>query len=111
MPQLLWLGAHAFVQHGEAEEARHGPEWSGLAAFLIHGHEHAGGVPDHEHHLLASPTFRPDPPQDFNAPAFASLAAPDAGRLSLAGAASRQCGTRLDGSVPPRLRLLCTLLI
>ncbi len=112
IPQLLGLGAHVFVHHEHAEEAAgHGSEWSGLAESLVHGHRHAEGVPDHEHRLLPSPAFRPDPSQDLDAPAAASLESPAAGRLPLAGTASGQSGARPSGSGPPRLHLLCALLI
>ena len=112
MPRLLWLGAHALEHHEHAGEAHgHGAEWTGLAEALVHGHEHEEGVPDHEHRLLPSPTLRPDPPQDLDAPATAFLESTDAGRLARSGEAPWQPDTRLSGSGPPRLHLLCTLLI
>ena len=86
-------------------------EWSGSAMALVHGHEHGEGVPDHEHHLLPSPPFRPDPPRDLQAPAIASLATPEAGHLRSPAPGLWRDRTGLSGSSPPRLHLLCTLLI
>lgn len=104
-PQWLWLGAHVLEHHEHAAE-----HTAGLAEALIHGHGHEEGVPDHAHRLVPSPTFRPDPPQDL-VTATASLESPQAGQPALSGAASWQSGTCLSGSSPPRLHLLCTLLI
>jgi hypothetical protein len=112
MPQWLGLGAHALAHHEhDGEAAGHGPEWSGLAESLVHGHQHAEGVPEHEHRLLPSPTFRPDPPQDPDTPVLASLEPAAADPLPPAGSASEPPGACLSGSGPPRLHLLCTLLI
>jgi hypothetical protein len=112
MPQLLVLGAHAFEHHGHEESrAGYNAEWPGLAHALMHGHEHEEGVPEHEHHLLPSPPVRPDAPRDLQAPALAYLEVMDAGHLLLSSSPQRWEETRLSGSSPPRLHLLCTLLI
>lgn len=115
IPQLLWLGAHASGHHehdGPAEEAAgHDAEWAALAESLVHGHEHGEDVPDHEHHLVPSPVFRPDPPQDLQTPATASLKAPEVEDVPLASARLWRDRTESSSSSPPRLHLLCTLLI
>ncbi|HYO11923.1 MAG TPA: hypothetical protein VE685_01865 [Thermoanaerobaculia bacterium] len=113
MPQWLWLGAHALGDHGHAGDAAgHGTEWSGLAKALVHGHQHSEGVPDHEHHLLPSPPLRQDPPRDLQAPGgMAFLEAPDTGHLLLSAAHPLGERTTHSGSSPPRLHLLCVLLI
>lgn len=118
IPQLVWLGAH-FSGHSEHDEhadhaehmAGHLAEWAALAKSLTHGHEHGEEVADHEHHLVPSPTFRPDPPQDLQAPAIASLKAPEAVDVPLISARLRRDRTESSSSSPPRLHLLCTLLI
>lgn len=105
MPHLLWLGAHALEHHEHGDE-----EWPEHARVLVHGHEHPEGVPDHEHDLVPSPPLRQDPPRELQAPDVASLEAPAPARLQLAGDRPwRRVG--LSGSSPPRLHLLCTLLI
>lgn len=113
MPPVLGLGAHVVAHHEHDGDADgHGPELSGLAASLVHGHQHAEGFPEHEHRLLLSPTFRPDPPRDLAAPVAVLPASPDAGVLpAFAGALPWQSGVQLYGPGPPRLHLLCTLLI
>jgi hypothetical protein len=116
IPQMLWLGAHASEHHehdGHAEEAGHDAEWAELAKSLVHGHEHGEDVPDHEHHLLPSPVYRPDPPQDLQAPAptIASLEAPAPRHLLFSGVRRWQDRIELSSTSPPRLHLLCTLLI
>jgi len=112
VPQLLWLGGHAVAHSENAENAEHA-EWTEVAKVLVHGHEHEEGVPEHEHHLLPSPLLRPDAPRDFQAPAAAaaSLGVMDAGHLLLSGTRLWEERTRLSGASPPRLHLLCTLLI
>lgn len=115
IPQLLWLGARVLELHeaeGHAEAAGgHDAEWSALAESLVHGHEHGEDVPDHEHHLLPSPIFRPDPSQDLQAPAIASLKAPEVEDVPLSSARLWRDRTESASSSPPRLHLLCTLLI
>jgi hypothetical protein len=113
IPQLLWLGAHVSEHHEHSEDAAgHDAEWSALARSLVHGHEHAGDVPDHEHHVLPSPAFRLDPPQDLQAPAIASLATtPQAEHLPLSSARRWKDRSGPSSPGPPRLHLLCTLLI
>ena len=109
---LFWLGAHALQHHEHAEDAAEsGTEWSELAKILVHGHEHAEGVPDHEHDLLPSPTSRPDAPRDLPALDSASLEAPDTVDLQPAGTHPARERIGYPGSSPPRLHLLCTLLI
>ena len=111
MPQWLGLGAHALGHLEHADDAAgHHAEWSELAEALVHGHEHGEGVPDHEHHLLPSPTLRPDPPRDLQAPGIAALEAPKAGQL-LPSAHPWRDEIRPPSASPPRLYLLCTLLI
>lgn len=112
IPQLLWVGAHALGHHEHGEEAAgHGVEWANLAKALVHGHEHGERIPDHEHYLRPSLPLRSDPPQDLQAPAMSSLAAPEPGHVPLSSARGWRGETRLSGSSPPRLHLLCTLLI
>lgn len=112
VPPVLGLGAHVLAHHEHGDAHGHGPELSGLAASLVHGHQHAEGFPEHEHRLLLSPAFRPDPPRDLIAPVAVLPASPDAGVLpSFAGATAWQPGIRLFDPGPPRLHLLCALLI
>lgn len=106
MPHLLWLGTHALEHHEHA-----GEEWSEHAQALVHGHEHPEGVPDHEHDLLPSPPLRPDPPRDLPAPGIASLEAPDTVHVQLASDHPWRGRIGHSGSSPPRLHLLCILLI
>ncbi|HBL31610.1 MAG TPA: hypothetical protein DD490_32715, partial [Acidobacteria bacterium] len=68
-------------------------------------------VPDHEHGLQLSPAFRPDPPQDHQAPAIASLETPKAEDFPLSRGRLGRDRIGLSSSSPPRLHLLCTLLI
>lgn len=109
---LFWLGAHVLEHHGHAEDrVASGAEWSEFAEILVHGHEHAEGVPDHEHDFLPSPTVRPDPPRDCQAPAVAALETPEPKHFLLYRARPWPGDIRPCGSSPPRLHLLCTLLI
>lgn len=107
-PKVVWAGAHWLDHHGQGQDADSDRE---LAEVLVHGHEHADGVPDHEHRFLPSPTFRPDPPQDLDVPATAALESLEGGQLPFSGAPPWRSATSLCGSGPPRLHLLCTLLI
>jgi hypothetical protein len=112
IPQLLWLGAHVAAHPAHAGHAgEHEAELSELAKSLVHGHEHDEDVPDHEHHLVPSAAFQPDSPHDLQVPAIASLATPEAGSFPLSAGRRYQEGTGLSSSSPPRLHLLCTLLI
>jgi hypothetical protein len=107
MPLGLWVGAHVLEHHEHA-----GEHAAGLAIALVHGHEHEDGIPDHEHRLLSAPPLRPEPPRELQIPAAASLAAaPDLEALALSGPQLESRRTALSGSSPPRLHLLCTLLI
>jgi hypothetical protein len=106
LPHLLWLAPHVLEPHEHAEE-----HWFEHAQALIHGHEHGEDVPDHEHHILPSPVYRPDPPQDLQAPAIASLKAPEAENVPLSSARWWRDRTGSSSLSPPRLHLLCTLLI
>ncbi len=110
MPQWLGLGAHV-LEHSEESAADH---VAGLAQALIHGHEHGEGVPEHEHRLLSAPSMQSIPPRDLQALTAVFLASlsveslvPPGLRPSWQGADS----TGFPGSGPPRLQLLCTLLI
>lgn len=105
-PQWLCLGAHVLRHHEHGED--HGAD---LAQALVHGHSHEEGVPDHEHRLLAAPSLRPDPQQELQAPAIASLEAPAVELLALSDPQRGSAATGSSGSSPPRLHLLCTLLI
>jgi hypothetical protein len=105
MPQLLWLGAHALGHH------EHGEETASHAMALAHGHEHGEGVPDHEHYLRTSSPLRPDVQPDLQAPVVVSLAALEPEHAPLSNAGFWRGETRLAGASPPRLHLLCTLLI
>ena len=112
MPQLLWVGAHAFGHHEHGEEAAgHGAVWSGHAKALVHGHEHGEGDPDHEHYLRPSPPLRPDAPENLQTPAMVSLATPEPEHVPLPSAQGWRGEIRFSGSGPPGLHLLCTLLI
>jgi len=104
IPQWLGLGAHASA-------GGHSSEWSALAESLVHGHEHGEDVPDHEHRLLPSPTFRPVPPRDLQAPAIAVLETPEAEGSPLSKARLWPGRIGFSSSSPPRLHLLCSLLI
>ena len=108
MPLWMWLGAQVLAHHDHHAEERA----AGLGKALVHGHEHEDGVPDHEHRLLPAPPFRPDPPREIQVPAVASLAAvPDLEAFALSGPQPEPSRTAFSGSSPPRLHLLCTLLI
>lgn len=106
LPHLLWLAPHVLEPHEHARE-----EWTGHSQVLAHGHEHPEGVPDHEHNLVPSPPLRPEPPRDLPAPGIASLESPGEGLLLLSKARPWPGRIGLSGSGPPRLHLLCTLLI
>lgn len=98
----LWLGAQA-LGHGHAEDA---------AEALVHGHEHADGTPEHDHPCLPSLSLRPEPPPpDLQAPALAALQAPVPDGFPLSGARRWRDWLQPPSSSPPRLHLLCTLLI
>ncbi|HKI04927.1 MAG TPA: hypothetical protein VKK31_23310 [Thermoanaerobaculia bacterium] len=115
MPQLLWLGSHALLHHEHASDAAghraHDAKRSELAQVLTHGHGHSEQVPEHEHHVRPSPPLRADAPREIQAPGVASLEAPNSGYLLPSSTRPWQGETRLSGSSPPRLQLLCTLLI
>jgi hypothetical protein len=106
LPQWLWLGAHVFAHHDHAAG-----DTVALAKALVHGHEHEEGVPDHEHHLVPSPSLRQDTPRDLQAPVLAFLESPETGNLPFSIAVPPRDRIRLPGSGPPQLHLLCTLLI
>lgn len=112
---LLWLGAaHALEPHEPHEpHDHHEAEWSEAAEILVHGHGHAEGTPEHEHHLQPSPSLRQLPPRDLPAPApaIASLEAAETERAPRSDARPGQNRIRLSGPAPPLLDLLCVLLI
>ena len=100
-PELVWAGAHALHHHDhEADGA--------LAEVLVHGHEHQEGTPDHEHSVLPSPAIRQDVPASVPESEAALLESP---ACEISGTASGWQPPRLAGPSPPRLHLLCTLLI
>jgi hypothetical protein len=103
-PGLVWAGAHVHHHDHEADSAR---EW---AEVLVHGHEHQEGTPDHEHSLLPSPAIRQDAPTSAQVAGFILETRADETRL-LSAASPVWQPPRLDGPSPPRLHLLCTLLI
>jgi hypothetical protein len=108
VPELLWLGAHSVGHHEHHEHSADRPE---LAKALFHGHEHAKGEPEHEHHPVPSSPVRHDPPQEAGVPDIASSAVAEPARPQLASTASWQETVWPSGSSPPLLHLLCTLLI
>jgi hypothetical protein len=106
-PELLWLGAHALDGHG------HPGEGTALAEALVHGHDHPEGTPPHEHDLAPAPRLRQDSPRQLQSAASSSpLVLPPAARVALSPAT---LGGRVPGAAsgcgPPRLQLLCSLLI
>ncbi|HYH45217.1 MAG TPA: hypothetical protein VEG34_05980 [Thermoanaerobaculia bacterium] len=113
LPPLLGLAAHELAHHGHGEETgADGADGSGLGRMLVHGHGHAAEVPDHDHHLLPAPPLRPLAPPDLLAPVPALRAAPGAGRLPMPDARPWAWSRpEPSGSGPPRLQLLCALLI
>lgn len=116
-PELLWAGAHAVEHHHEAEAAGHDalrcPAASRAADALLHGHGHPDGVPEHEHRLLSSPPFRHDPQSIARAGPAAALSVFASGPPSVMPGPSRSLrpAEPPGSSPPPRLELLCTLLI
>jgi hypothetical protein len=113
LPPLLGLAAHELAHHRQGHEAEAGgAAWSGLARLLVHGHGHAQEVPDHDHHLLPSPPLRPLAPPDLQAPVPAFRAAPERDPLPSSDGRPWAWGRpEPSGSSPPRLHLLCALLI
>ncbi len=104
MPQLLAVGLHALEHH------EHGEEAVNYAKAMVHGHEHGEETPDHEHYLRPSPPLRPDVQPVLQAPAAViSPMAPEP--VLLPNSDSWRGEARLAGASPPRLHLLCTLLI
>lgn len=109
LPAALGVGAHVFEHHGHGRQPE---DWAGLAEVLVHGHDHEEGVPPHEHHVVPLPPVRPDAPPDLQVPAFAALeAAPEPAPVLVSDAPPWHQGRRLSGPSPPRLHLLCALLI
>jgi hypothetical protein len=113
---LLWLGAHAFDHHAHHEHHEHPEaEWTEAAEILVHGHGHAEGTPEHEHHLQKSPLLRqlapPDLQEPAQVPAVAAPGSPGMERSLRSGARPGEGGIRLSGPAPPLLDLLCVLLI
>ena len=103
-PGLAWAGAHVHHDGHEADSARE------LAEVLVHGHEHREGTPEHAHSLLPSPAIRQDAPGSAPVPGVVLEARTGEARSLSAPSPAWQL-PRLDGPSPPRLHLLCTLLI
>ena len=103
-PGLVWAGAHVHHHGHEADSARD------LAEILVHGHEHQEGTPEHEHSLLPSPAIRQDAPGSAQVSGVI-LETRTGETRSLSTASPAWQLPRLDGPSPPRLHLLCTLLI
>jgi len=107
VPGLALAGAHFHEHgHGHGHDADSSRE---LAEVLVHGHEHQEGTPEHEHSLLPSPAVRQDAPESAQVPDI--LETRTGQTLSLSAASPAWQLPRLDGPSPPRLHLLCTLLI
>ncbi len=109
MPQWLGLGAH-LLEHRDESAADH---VAGLAQALSHGHQHEEGVPGHDHRLVSAPSTQPEPPRAIHT-SLALLVSP--GLQGLEPSAPLLLREGFDtgvqpGSGPPRLQLLCTLLI
>ncbi|HYN20561.1 MAG TPA: hypothetical protein VE078_06350 [Thermoanaerobaculia bacterium] len=114
VPAAIWAGVQLLPQHVhelEAGHAHHDHGLSDLAEILVHGHEHREGVPDHQHNFLPSPPVRPVLPLDLQTPGIASLQTLDTATVLLPGVQAWSGEIGLSGSSPPRLHLLCTLLI
>jgi hypothetical protein len=103
-PGLAWAGAHVHHDDHEADSARE------LAEVLVHGHEHQEGTPEHAHGLLPSPAIRQDAPGSAQVPGIL-LETRTGETRSLSAASPAWQLPRLHGPGPPRLRLLCALLI
>ena len=113
LPPLLGLAAHELAHHRHGGEAAPGgAARSGLAGVLVHGHGHAPEVPDHDHRLQPAPPLRPLAPPDLLAPVPA-VRAPERGPALPPSDGRPWAWGRLEpsGSSPPRLHLLCALLI
>lgn len=109
-PGLVWVGAH-FQHHDHGHGHGHEADSAqGLAGVLVHGHEHQEGTPDHEHSLVPSPAIRQDAPGSAQVPGV-TLEARAGESRSLSTASQAWQLPRIDGPSPPRLHLLCTLLI
>jgi hypothetical protein len=109
MPELLWLSAHAARHHDHDDRGVSAAE---AAQSLLHGHGHPEGEPEHEHDLLPSPPARPDPQP---APRVVGTQIGRGEGLHGSPLAVHFQGRRPaeppGSSPPPRLQLLCTLLI
>ena len=110
LPQWLWMGAHALEHQSHTAHSEHRP-WADLAQTLLHGHHHEDGVPDHQHLLQLHVPLRPDAPRDLQAPAASSPDLVETGPLLPTAASPWRERVRIAGDSPPRLHLLCTLLI
>ncbi len=83
-----------------------------FAAALVHGHDHPEGTPPHTHDLTPAPSARQDPPRSVQSPAFSPLRLGPPAQLALATAPLRgRPPAGPSGCGPPRLALLCSLLI
>lgn len=104
-PEVVWAGAHWLDHHGHGHEA---DSARGLAEVLVHGHEHPEGTPDHEHTLLPAPAIRQD---DLKSAPVSGVTPLESPAYAVSGTAFGWQPPRLAGPSPPRLHLLCTLLI
>jgi hypothetical protein len=114
VPGLVWAGEH-WLHYSE-----HRPEAGiarNLAEVLVHGHEHSEGTPDHDHNRLPTlavrhdASLRHDASKSFQVSEAALPESPAVGPSSLPEISRTWQLPRLDGPSPPRLHLLCTLLI
>ena len=105
LPELAWAGMHLVHHDHDAGRAR-------LALGLVHGHEHPEDTLDHQHHLLTAPSVRTQAPRDHCFPAAVARTEPGGGEILPRWSRVLDAwGARLSGPSPPRLHLLCTLLI
>ena len=108
-PGLPWLAAHAFFHHHHTEAEHEAVEEAAVQA-LLHGHAHPQGVPRHDHELVRVDLARHDPAPEVQAAAPATLPDPlPAPRTAAAWWAHPSDPPGADP--PPRLHLLCALLI
>ncbi|HKV06729.1 MAG TPA: hypothetical protein VJ725_01240 [Thermoanaerobaculia bacterium] len=108
-PGLPWLAAHAFLHHHHTEAEHEAVEEAAVQA-LLHGHAHPQEVPHHDHELVKVDPARHDSTPELRAAAPATLSDP----LPAPRTASswRSHPSDLPGAdPPPRLHLLCVLLI
>jgi hypothetical protein len=114
-PAMTWSGALWLEHHGHGHGIAHGedahPGWDDLLTVLVHGHQHRAGTPDHEHDLLPSTEGAQKRSRDLSSPGIASPESFPAISAALPRRAPAVAALARSGSSPPRLHLLCTLLI